>query len=81
MKKLIQLRSQTGGIALLLAALLAPAVLAQDASSSIRGFVRDANGPIPLATVSAVDTNSGFRLSTTADEGGRFSLDGRRGKA
>lgn len=76
MKKLIQLRIQTGGIALLLAALLAPAVLAQDATSSIRGIVRDDNGPIPLATVAAVDTNSGFRLETTADEGGRFNLGG-----
>ena len=77
MKKLIQLRSQTGGIALLLAALLASAALAQDATSSIRGFVRDANGPIPLATVSAVDINSGFRLSTTADEGGTPASDNR----
>jgi len=76
-KKLIQLRSQTGGIALLLAAaLLAPAALAQDSTSSIRGIVRDDNGPIPLATVAAVDASSGFRLETTAGEDGRFNLAG-----
>jgi outer membrane receptor protein involved in Fe transport len=63
--------------AVLLAGLAAP-VLAQDTTSSIRGVVKDANGPVPGATVVAVDAASGFRRAATGGEDGRYSLPGLR---
>src|SRR4029079_3126015 len=47
-------------------------------SSSIRGVVRDENGPIPGATIVAVDEQSGFTQTATAGEDGAFTLDGLR---
>lgn len=67
-----------GAALLLLAAALvgvAPAT-AQDTLGSIRGLVKDATGPIPLATVKAVDTASGFTHEVTAGEDGTFALVG-----
>jgi outer membrane receptor protein involved in Fe transport len=55
---------------------LAPPVMAQTSTSSIRGVVRDASGPLAEATVEAVGTQSGFRHSSTTGPQGRFSLAG-----
>jgi outer membrane receptor protein involved in Fe transport len=60
------------------ALLIAAAAAAQNISSSIRGVVKDDNGPIPGATVVATDASSGFVQTVTADENGRFALDGLR---
>jgi outer membrane receptor protein involved in Fe transport len=63
---------------LALALLVAGPAMAQNISSSIRGVVRDENGPIPGATIVAVDAQSGFTQTATAGEDGRFALDGLR---
>ncbi len=51
---------------------------AQDTSSSIRGVVKDVNGPLAEATISAVDKASGFRRAATAGADGSFVLPGLR---
>ena len=63
---------------LVAALLLAGAATAQDTNGSIRGVVRDENGPIPGASVVAVDAASGFTQSATADAEGGFALGGLR---
>jgi outer membrane receptor protein involved in Fe transport len=63
-----------GALALSLA--IAGPAAAQTSTSSIRGVVRDASGPVPAAKVEAVDTASGFRYSATAGADGSFSLPG-----
>lgn len=63
---------------LALALLVAGPAMAQNISSSIRGVVRDDSGPIPGATIVAVDTQSGFTQTATAGEDGAFALDGLR---
>ncbi|MES1245374.1 MAG: carboxypeptidase regulatory-like domain-containing protein [Acidobacteriota bacterium] len=54
----------------------APAAWAQTSTSSIRGVVRDASGPLSDATVEAVDAASGFRNTSKTDANGRFALPG-----
>ncbi len=73
-------RSPLGGLALLLAAALcfAPAAAAQNTTSSIRGVVRDENGPIAGAKVVAVDAASGFFQEATSGADGSFALQGLR---
>ncbi|HET9768904.1 MAG TPA: TonB-dependent receptor [Thermoanaerobaculia bacterium] len=56
--------------------LLAGAAAAQNTTSSIRGVVKDANGPVAGATVGAIDTESGFTRSVIADGRGHFALAG-----
>ncbi len=66
---------------LLLAAALALVtgpVHAQDTSASIRGVVKDLDGPLPSAAVVAIDAASGFRHSATSGEDGSFVLPGLR---
>lgn len=60
------------------ALLIAGAAAAQNVSSSIRGVIKDENGPIPGATVVATDAASGFSQTTVADTEGRFALSGLR---
>ncbi|KAB2967768.1 MAG: TonB-dependent receptor [Thermoanaerobaculia bacterium] len=52
------------------------AAWSQATNSSIKGAVRDINGPVPIATVVAVDKESGFQYSTQAGEDGSFFLSG-----
>lgn len=64
---------------LLLAALAAPTppdALAQTTTSSIRGVVVDASGPLADATVEAVRAQSGFRHAATTGPDGGFTLGG-----
>ena len=49
---------------------------AQDSTAALRGVVKDANGPIPRATVLATEAQSGFRTSVTAGDDGAFVLSG-----
>jgi len=56
--------------------LLAAAAGAQTTTSSIRGVVKDANGPVAGASVDAVATESGFVHSAKTDAGGRFAVAG-----
>ncbi len=69
-----------GALLLLLLTVLAlsavPRAWAQTSSSSIRGVVRDASGPLADATVEAVDVGSGFRHTATTGANGAFSLPG-----
>ncbi len=60
---------------LLLAALLggSPA-LAQNTTASLRGVVKDANGPIPRAAIEAKDEASGFKTAVAAGDDGSFQL-------
>lgn len=60
----------------LLTALSVPAAWAQTSTSSIRGVVRDASGPLAEATVEAVGTQSGFRHTAQTGANGSFSLAG-----
>ncbi|HYO12888.1 MAG TPA: carboxypeptidase-like regulatory domain-containing protein, partial [Thermoanaerobaculia bacterium] len=60
----------------LLTALSVPAAWAQTSTSSIRGLVRDASGPLAEATVEAVGTQSGFRHTAQTGPNGGFSLAG-----
>lgn len=48
----------------------------QATNASMRGVVRDESGPIPGASVVAVDADSGFRHQTTAGEDGSYTLSG-----
>jgi len=56
--------------------LLAGAAAAQNTTSSIRGLVKDASGPVAGATVDAVGTDTGFTHSAKTDDAGRFALAG-----
>jgi Carboxypeptidase regulatory-like domain/TonB dependent receptor/TonB-dependent Receptor Plug Domain len=60
----------------LLTALSVPAAWAQTSTSSVRGVVRDASGPLAGATVEAVGTQSGFRYTAQTGPNGSFSLAG-----
>lgn len=62
-------------------ALCAGAVQAQATNASIRGVVRDANGPLAGAQVVAVDQASGFTTVATSDDQGRYALLGLRAGA
>ncbi|HEY0592220.1 MAG TPA: carboxypeptidase-like regulatory domain-containing protein, partial [Thermoanaerobaculia bacterium] len=59
-----------------LALLLVAPIQAQVSTSAISGVVADENGPIPGASVAAVNTQSGFRYETTADNDGRYQIAG-----
>lgn len=59
---------------LLAAAVGSGAVFAQNTAASLRGVVKDVNGPIPRATVEAIDADSGFKTSVTAGDDGAFVL-------
>jgi outer membrane receptor protein involved in Fe transport len=61
---------------LLLAASAVPVARAQTSTSSIRGVVRDASGPLADATVEAAGTESGFRYTAKTGADGGFSLAG-----
>ena len=52
-------------------AVLPAAAFAQGNTSSIRGVVKDADGPIADAVVVAVDVASGFRRSAKSGADGR----------
>lgn len=73
-----QVPTLTGAVLLLLALALviATPAAAQDTSGSIRGLVKDSTGPIPMATVKAVDVASGFVHQVIAGEDGTFLLAG-----
>jgi len=47
---------------------------AQSTSASLRGTVRGSSGPIGDATITAVNTNSGFRFSASTAADGSFDL-------
>lgn len=77
-----KLRCSTAGLAaallLLAVAALAGAAGAQSTSSSLRGVVRDASGPVPTAMVEATDVTSGFRTSVKVGSDGSFQMAGLR---
>jgi hypothetical protein len=52
------------------------AAWAQRTTSTIRGSVRDATGPVAGASVEAAAAGTGFRQLATADEDGRYTLTG-----
>ncbi|MFZ2492737.1 MAG: TonB-dependent receptor [Thermoanaerobaculia bacterium] len=67
----------TGFLVVALAVLLPGGpVQAQITTASVSGVVFDATGPIPGATVVAVNTRSGFRHETTAGNDGRYQIAG-----
>lgn len=59
-----------------MALFVAGGALAQGTTASIRGVVRDVNGPIPIAVVVAVDNASGFRYTAKAGPDGSYLLPG-----
>ena len=56
--------------------LLTVPLWAQGTTGSIRGVVRDANGPVAGAAVSALGEGTGFRRSTMTDANGLYTLPG-----
>ena len=57
--------------------LLAPAAAAQTTAASIRGTVRDESGdPVPSATITAVETSTGFRRGAASGANGFYNLGG-----
>ena len=67
---------QKVALLLLLAVWCTQAAGAQTTSSSLRGVIRDASGPLADATVQAVGADSGFRYSAQTGADGRFALTG-----
>ena len=61
---------------LLLTALPIPWAQAQTTTSSLRGVVRDASGPLAGATVEAVGLENGFQYTAQTGPEGRYSLPG-----
>ena len=60
---------------LIVAALLISAsVLAQNTTARLQGAIRDASGPLPGITVTAVNTESGLQRSAVTDTDGTFIL-------
>jgi hypothetical protein len=70
------MKRTTAALLISLLALAVPAAWGQTTSSSIRGVVRDASGPLAGATVEAVGTQSGFRYTAQTGPNGNFSLAG-----
>jgi hypothetical protein len=69
-------RNEAALLFLLLTTLALPVARAQTTTSSIRGVVRDASGPLAEATVEAVAAGSGFRYTARTGPDGGFSLAG-----
>ncbi|MFN2240121.1 MAG: carboxypeptidase regulatory-like domain-containing protein [Thermoanaerobaculia bacterium] len=61
---------------MILMLLLVAPLQAQVSTASISGVVADENGPIPGASVAAVNTQSGFRYETSAYNDGRYQIAG-----
>ena len=72
-----RIRPQRGILfTMILMLLLVAPVQAQMSTASISGVVADENGPIPGASVAAVNAQSGFRYETTAYNDGRYQIAG-----
>jgi hypothetical protein len=78
MRQLRRIGLRLPALALLAALALAlpQAAPAQTTTSSLSGTVRDATGPVPGATVTAVSPGTGYRLVATAGDDGRYILAG-----
>ena len=63
-------------VAVVLALIAASTASAQSTTASIRGTVNDATGAIPGATVTLVNTESGFNYSSVTEADGSFSFAG-----
>lgn len=65
-----------GALFVLLVSLAALPMFAQTATSTLRGKVVDNNGPVPGASVAAVNTQTGFRYEAVAGNDGGYQVAG-----
>jgi Carboxypeptidase regulatory-like domain/TonB dependent receptor-like, beta-barrel len=71
-------RCGTWLILLVLAAAVPSPISAQGTSAAIQGTITDDTGPLPGATITAKDTQTGFTYEAVSDAQGAFNLSGLR---
>ena len=71
-------RCGTWLILLVLAAAVRSPISAQGTSAAIHGTITDDTGPLPGATITAKDTQTGFTYEAVSDAQGAFNLSGLR---